>query len=140
VSFIEKDVSRDQVAAQEMVQRSGQMGVPVITVDGSVVVGFDQPRLERLLATAGARPRRLGASVRSVPGGVLVGTVHPGSLAAKAGLQPSDVIETVESGDVATPEQLEQRLERLLQHGTQVRLGIQRGGKRMPVVLALSSS
>jgi len=44
----------------EMVQASGQQGVPVITVDGEVVVGFNQPRLRQLIQSA--KPK-LGASV-----------------------------------------------------------------------------
>ncbi|NIV28655.1 MAG: NrdH-redoxin, partial [Anaerolineae bacterium] len=44
VPFVEKNVAADRRAATEMVRLSGQQGVPVITVDGQVVVGFDQPR------------------------------------------------------------------------------------------------
>ncbi len=40
----------DRTKAMEMVKKSGQMGVPVITVDDAVVVGFDRARLEGLLA------------------------------------------------------------------------------------------
>lgn len=50
VKFTEYDVSRDRAAADEMVRMTGQMGVPVIVVDGQVVVGFDRTRLEHLLA------------------------------------------------------------------------------------------
>ncbi|MCD4739599.1 glutathione S-transferase N-terminal domain-containing protein [archaeon] len=50
VEFKEVDVSADQTAAQEMVKKSGQMGVPVVEVDGNVVVGFDEMRLRQLLS------------------------------------------------------------------------------------------
>ena len=40
----------DRGKAKEMIQKSGQMGVPVIIVDGEVVVGFDQGRLDSLLS------------------------------------------------------------------------------------------
>ena len=50
VKFTEKDVSRDSNAANEMVGRSGQMGVPVIMVDEEVIVGFDREKLEDILA------------------------------------------------------------------------------------------
>jgi len=50
VAYKDVNVAVDRAAAQEMVQKSGQMGVPVITVDGKVIVGFDQRELERLLA------------------------------------------------------------------------------------------
>lgn len=43
------DVSADQAALDKMVSISGQMGVPVIDVDGKIVVGFDKEKIERLL-------------------------------------------------------------------------------------------
>ncbi len=53
VTYTSYDVSTDQAKAEEMVQKSGQMGVPVIVVekDGSeeVIVGFDQGKLTSLL-------------------------------------------------------------------------------------------
>lgn len=49
VEFEEKDVVTDQVAREEMVTKSNQMGVPVIDIDGNIVVGFDQARLTQLL-------------------------------------------------------------------------------------------
>lgn len=55
VAFKDVDVSRDATAAQEMVRRSGQMGVPQAWIDGQVVVGFDRKRVDALLGlTAGA--------------------------------------------------------------------------------------
>ncbi len=42
-------MASDRQAAQEMIQISKQMGVPVIIVDGQIVVGFDQKRLDELL-------------------------------------------------------------------------------------------
>ena len=50
---MEIDVSRDRTAADEMVRLTGQLGVPVTVIDGQVVVGFDRPHLEQLLASAG---------------------------------------------------------------------------------------
>ena len=47
--YEEKDVLSDRAAREEMVQKSGQLGVPVILVDDVVIVGFDRPRLTRLL-------------------------------------------------------------------------------------------
>ncbi len=49
VSFKEIDVSRDQKAANDLVRRTGRIGVPVIEIDGRPVVGFDQPQIDRLL-------------------------------------------------------------------------------------------
>ena len=49
VEFQEFDVGKDLAKRQEMIEKSGQMGVPVITIDGEVVVGFNKPRLQELL-------------------------------------------------------------------------------------------
>ncbi len=49
ISFEEVDISLDQVAAEEMVQKSGQMGVPVLDIDGEVIVGFDQDKIKAAL-------------------------------------------------------------------------------------------
>ncbi len=49
VSFEDVDVGRDRVRAQEMVKKSGQMGVPVIDINGEIVVGFQPEVFEHLL-------------------------------------------------------------------------------------------
>ncbi|RME07003.1 MAG: NrdH-redoxin [Anaerolineae bacterium] len=49
VPFKDVDVSRDPAAARDMVRRSGQQGVPVIDIGGKIVVGFDRPKIDRLL-------------------------------------------------------------------------------------------
>ena len=49
VVYEEKDVSTDAVARDEMVARSNQMGVPVIDIDGQILVGFDKEGLSKLL-------------------------------------------------------------------------------------------
>ncbi len=49
IEYIEKDVSVDLEARDHMVQASGQMGVPVIEVDDTIVIGFDKTRLASLL-------------------------------------------------------------------------------------------
>ncbi|MFC1570270.1 glutaredoxin family protein [Candidatus Omnitrophota bacterium] len=43
------DVSVDQGKAQEMMQKSGQMGVPVIDIEGEIIVGFDKAKIEKAL-------------------------------------------------------------------------------------------
>lgn len=48
--FKDVDVGADQSAANEMVEKSGQMGVPVIDIDGKIIVGFDKEELEKALA------------------------------------------------------------------------------------------
>jgi glutaredoxin 3 len=49
VKYADVDVSSDQEKAQEMIQKSGQMGVPVLEVDGEIVVGFDKKKISELL-------------------------------------------------------------------------------------------
>jgi S1-C subfamily serine protease len=102
---VEKNVEMDRNAAMEMIRVSGQQGVPVITVDGQVIIGFDQPRLMQLLsqaAQAKAKPK-LGAAIADAASqadkhagiptaGAYVGKVTPGSPAERAGLRSGDVI------------------------------------------------
>ncbi|MGB9679548.1 MAG: glutaredoxin domain-containing protein [Minisyncoccia bacterium] len=52
ISFREIDVTKDPNAAAELVRRSGQRGVPQTDIDGTIVVGFDKPKLNRLLGIA----------------------------------------------------------------------------------------
>lgn len=49
IKFRDVDVSRDPIAARDMVRRSGQSGVPVIDIGGRIVVGFDRARIDRYL-------------------------------------------------------------------------------------------
>lgn len=49
VSYEEKDVAADEAARSEMIEKSDQMGVPVIDIDGAIIIGFDQPRLKEAL-------------------------------------------------------------------------------------------
>ncbi len=49
IPYDEKDVEADPKNAEEMVQKSGQTGIPVTDVDGQIVVGFDVPALKKVL-------------------------------------------------------------------------------------------
>lgn len=49
IEFEEKDVGEDMVAQKHMIEKSGQMGVPVLEIDGQIVVGFDEQKLKELL-------------------------------------------------------------------------------------------
>lgn len=49
IKFKEIDVSKDYKAAHEMIEKSGQMGVPVIDIDGQIIVGFNRPAIEKAL-------------------------------------------------------------------------------------------
>jgi len=49
VEFEEIDVSQNEEALKEVMEKSGQMGVPVVEIDGEIVVGFDKEKLVKLL-------------------------------------------------------------------------------------------
>ena len=50
IAYVNHNVAEDREKAREMIQKSGQMGVPVITINGEVVVGFNQNLLDKLLS------------------------------------------------------------------------------------------
>ncbi|MEK7213287.1 MAG: glutaredoxin domain-containing protein [Patescibacteria group bacterium] len=49
VSFEDIDVGADTAKAEEIVQKSGQMGVPVIDVDGKIIIGFNRAEIDKAL-------------------------------------------------------------------------------------------
>lgn len=49
IEFDDIDVSQDSVALDKMIEDSGQMGVPVVDIDGAIVVGFDKEAISKLL-------------------------------------------------------------------------------------------
>lgn len=49
IDYTEHNVADDPQARMEMVQKSGQLGVPVIDIDGEVLVGFSEPHIRALL-------------------------------------------------------------------------------------------
>ena len=49
ITYTEVDVGKDREKAREMITKSGQMGVPVITIGDTVVVGFNQGKIDELL-------------------------------------------------------------------------------------------
>ncbi len=48
--FKDVDVSQDMASAREMVEKSGQMGVPVIDIDGKIIIGFQPEAFDELLS------------------------------------------------------------------------------------------
>lgn len=46
ISYTEKNVETDGAAANEAVEKSGQRGIPVIDIDGKIIVGFDKPAID----------------------------------------------------------------------------------------------
>ena len=49
ITFEDIDVSSNQQAAEEIIQKSGQMGVPVLDIDGEIVFGFDKEKIKQAL-------------------------------------------------------------------------------------------
>ncbi len=49
IAFEDIDVAADDMAAKEMVEKSGQMGVPVLDIEGEIIVGFDKERIKAAL-------------------------------------------------------------------------------------------
>jgi len=47
--FEDIDVSKDEKQLQKMIKDSGQMGVPVVDIDGEVIIGFDKEKIDKLL-------------------------------------------------------------------------------------------
>jgi len=51
ITYTEHDLSKDPGKAREMVEKTGQMGVPVVIIDENIVVGFNKARIDELLAS-----------------------------------------------------------------------------------------
>jgi glutaredoxin-like YruB-family protein len=49
IPFEDINVEEDHEAAHEMIEKSGQRGVPVIEIDGQIVIGFNREQIKRLL-------------------------------------------------------------------------------------------
>ncbi len=138
VPFTEYDVSRDRTAAGDMVRLTGQMGVPVIVVNGEVVIGFDRPRLEQLLSQTGRRQHpHLGLKVADASraarkagmtplSGALIGAVAPSSPGEKAGLLKGDIITEANQRRVNNADDMERALANLT-YGDRVKIVFQRG-------------
>jgi S1-C subfamily serine protease len=127
-----------------MVRVSGQQGVPVITVDDQVVVGFDQPRLMQLLKRS--KPK-LGASIADAASqakkrsgipksGAYVGGVKSGTPAFRAGLRSGDVITALGGQPVSRAADL-YRLVRDMPQGRDVSLTYVREGQEKDTLVRL---
>jgi len=125
IAFEEYDVSRDHAAAKELVNRTGQMGVPVTIIDDQTIIGFDQARLEQALsqnqqrqgpsfgaaiADAGKITARQGTGAML---GAYIGKVRAGSPAQRMGLKPGDIVTEINMQPVANADSLERALSKL---------------------------
>ena len=50
VAYEARDVEKEPTFAEESVRKSGQMGIPVLDIDGTIIVGFDRPKIDVALA------------------------------------------------------------------------------------------
>jgi len=142
VNFEERDVSRNQSYAQELVANTGQMGVPVTIINGQIVVGFDRGRLEELITQPQTRQRpSFGASIADASKitakqgtgttlGAYVGRVRPGSVADRIGLVPGDIITELSMKSIASANDLERALSGL-DSGSHFSLSFIRGNEKM---------
>ncbi|MCL5257258.1 MAG: PDZ domain-containing protein [Chloroflexi bacterium] len=148
--YTEYDVSTNQEKAREMVQKSGQMGVPVITVDGQVVIGFNRQRLEQLLAQGPqGQPQgapqpphpSLGLSIadaqRQLPGttGAYVGSVDATSPGGKAGILEGDIITEIKGRPVAMANDVAKAMAEV-KPGENVPVTVLRQGQQVKVQVA----
>ncbi|MFC1978297.1 PDZ domain-containing protein [Chloroflexota bacterium] len=138
VTYQEYDVSLDQNAARELVDRTGQMGVPVTIIDGQTIIGFDRAKLEQILsreqkpslgaavADASKITARLGTGITL---GAYVGNVRPRSLAERLGLAAGDIITEVNMKRIANADDIESAVSKL-SRGSRVSLVFIRGDKQ----------
>ena len=49
VKYTDKDIEQDPKTAQESIDKSGQMGIPVLDIGGTVIIGFDRPKIDAAL-------------------------------------------------------------------------------------------
>ena len=133
--FEVRDVSVDEVAAREMVQRTRQMGVPVIADADEAIVGFDLPRLQRMAARHRRGPG-LGLKVTDAKNGpgAYVGGVREGSPGEKAGVEIGDTIVELSGRAVSSVSDLEQIASRRTP-GQPTSLMVQRNGELKTLIL-----
>ena len=131
-------MAQDRAAANHMVQLTGQMGVPVTEINGSYIVGFDQPALKAAVARLRTGGIKLGAQVAdatkmlNLPG-ALLGKVRSGGLAEKTGLREGDVITALNSQPVNGPTDLAQALQKLTAGSPLPTFTVKRDGQTVQV-------
>jgi glutaredoxin 3 len=137
ITFQDHDINMDPAAAQEVVKLTGQNGIPVTTIDSQIVVGFDRPRLELLIAQSSANePIKFGVAVADLDKsgrndlpiifGAYVGRIKSGSIAEKAGLAVGDIIIQFNNQGVSRAAHLELLLAKIKQ-GDKINIVLIRG-------------
>ena len=139
IGFEERDVSLDRNAAQELISKTGQMGVPVTIIGGQAIVGFDRAQLEQAISRRQRPP--FGASVADasritarqgvgITLGAYVGKVRPGSSAQRLGLEAGDIITEINMQRIANAADLEKVISTLTK-GNRVSVVLLRGAQQL---------
>lgn len=122
IAYEERDVSRSQAYAQELVRSTRQMGVPVTVFDGQTVIGFDRPRLEQMANSIQTSQRSsFGAAVADAAritakqggeaaSGAYIGNIRPGSAAQRMGLASGDIIIRLNNSNISNAVDLERAI------------------------------
>lgn len=104
-----------------MVNLTGQMGVPVIIINGEAIVGFNRARIQELVSANGAKHVHFGLKIADaintaqqmgvtpVPGAI-IGEVSPGLSGEKAGLKPADIITEINGTKIGGVTDMEKAL------------------------------
>jgi serine protease Do len=123
-----------------MISLTGQMGVPVIVIDGEAIVGFDRARIQELVSANGSRQVHFGLKiadamnsaqqmgVKPLPGAI-IGEVSPGLSGEKAGLKPADIITEINGTKINNAADVEKALAGL-KPGTIVTILFLRAGEK----------
>jgi S1-C subfamily serine protease len=139
VGYEERDVSRNQAYARELVNNTGQMGIPVTVFDGEIVVGFDRQRLEKLVSNIKTSQRpAFGASIAdagkitakqgmAAASGAYIGSVKQASAAQKMGLKQGDIIIQLNRKNIVDADDLQRELAEL-QKGSRISVVFLRNG------------
>jgi len=142
IGFQERDVSRNPAYAQELMNNTGQMGVPVTIINRQAVIGVDRAQLEQLLTqTQAGQPPSFGASIADaskitvkqgagITLGAYIGRVRPGSVAERLGLASGDIIIELNMKNIANASDLERALSGLSK-SSRISLVFLRGNKKM---------
>ena len=51
IAYTDKDIETDENFAKESIEKSGQMGIPVLDINGTIIVGFDRAKIDAALAS-----------------------------------------------------------------------------------------
>ena len=137
IPYRELDVSQDRAAAEEMVAKTGQMGVPVTVIGGEAVIGFDRVRLQGIIQQLKSRRGpAFGAAVadavrksRDASPGAYVGNIKTNSAAQRIGLRPGDVIVEINKQKITAAADLVQAINRLGE-GNRITVIFLRDGQR----------